>query len=105
MLVIRTIVALALLCLPLCGCSDEPQEPTCAACQEEYTSCSFPNLQESLEFQIQSRDALGCSGVVQGASVRLECDPLRFCVDSAATCYSATYSEGVLHFGEGNACG
>ncbi len=106
MTLIRPVLA-ALLLLPLaaaCG-SDAQSDPPCAACAKEYTSCSFPNLQESMSFHIETRDSNGCTGVVQGAPMHLKCEPLRICWDNLGTCESAKFTDQHLFISGGGVCG
>lgn len=108
MLVFRAIVALTMLLLPFassCSASSEADLGACAACQHEYATCSFPNLQEGLAVEIRERDSHGCSGVVQGAPMHIVCEPLQFCWDNLSTCYPVKYSEGTLRFDDGGVCG
>lgn len=106
MLVVRKIAGAALfsaLCVAGCSTSTDDQE-ACDACKDDYSFCSFPNVQESLSFSIQTRDGKGCSGELQGASVRVTCAPLEVCFESSGICHPAKYSEGFLWFGGGK-CG
>lgn len=106
MALIRSVLV-ALFLLPVAGaCGSDPQpEPTCPACAKEYTSCAFPNLQESVSFQIATRDADGCSGVVQGAPMHLKCEPLVLCWDKLGTCQPAEFTDEKLFIDGDGLCG
>ena len=92
-------VALAVIFTGAAGCSSsESPNQTCEACRKAYSTCSFSNLQEALDFTIDSRDETGCAGRIQGAPVRITCTPLELC-HKDGSCQPVTYADGALDLG------
>ena len=105
LLVVRALAFLLLTVALATACSsEEAATKTCAACQHHYTSCSFSSAPESLTFSIEASDDQGCVGKVQGAPMRLNCEPLTLCWDATGQCQSVSFADGVLSLGNLDYC-